>query len=68
MCDFSFGMMIMLQLMLTAVIYNKGLRYNLQKMMFLFMLYLLLISIVEFFVFYFTDKPAMYLSAADRHP
>lgn len=62
MCDFSFGMMIMLQLMLTAVIYNKGLRYNLQKMMFLFMLYLLLISIVEFFVFYFTDKPAMYLS------
>ncbi|MGN1375201.1 MAG: helix-turn-helix domain-containing protein [Prevotella sp.] len=51
-CDFSFGMLFMSQLVCTAAMYYKGRINDLQRMMFWFMLYLLLISVVEFCVFY----------------
>lgn len=63
MCDFSFGMLFMSQLIFTAAIYQKGLKYDLQKMMFYFMLYLLLISVIEFYIFYFSGSYAMHLSS-----
>ena len=45
MCDFSFGMLFMAQLICTAAMYYKGQRNDLQKMMFRFMLYLVLIKV-----------------------
>ena len=63
MCDFSFGMLFMSQLIFTAAIYQKGLKYDLQKMMFRFMLYLLLISVIEFYLFYCSGTYAMHLSS-----
>lgn len=61
-CDFSFGMLFMSQLILTTFMYHKGRRYNLQKMMFWFMLYLLSITVGEFFYFYFFDVAVVNLS------
>ena len=40
-CDFSFGMLFMAQLVCTVAMYYEGQRNDLQKMMFRFMLYLL---------------------------
>lgn len=61
-CDFSFGMLLMSQLLFTAVMFYKGQRNDLQRMMFWFMLYLLLISLGEFFYFYFVNSSARNLS------
>ena len=57
MCDFSFGMLFMAQLVCAAAMYYKGQRNDLQKMMFRFMVYLVLISVVDFFFFYTSGKP-----------
>lgn len=60
-CDFTFGMLFMAQLVCTAAMYYKGQRNDLQKMMFWFMLYLVLISLVDFCFFCFVgdDYPAL---------
>ena len=65
MCDFSFGMLFMAQLICTAAMYYKGQRNDLQKMMFRFMLYLVLISIVDFSFFYMSGKPLPTLTAPE---
>ena len=65
MCDFSFGMLFMAQLVCAAAMYYKGQRNDLQKMMFRFMVYLVLISVVDFFFFYTSGKPLPTLSAPE---
>ncbi len=54
--DFSFGMLFMSQLLLTAIMYHKGRRHSLQRMMFFFMAYLLGITLFEIFFFYLSPK------------
>ncbi len=50
--DFSFGMLLMFQIIGTAALYLKGRHHQLQRSAFRFMLYLLAISLFEFFVEY----------------
>lgn len=50
--DFTFGMLLMFQIMGTAALYLKGRHHQLQRSAFRFMLYLLGISLFEFFVVY----------------
>lgn len=64
-CDFSFGMLVMAQLVCTVAMYYKGQRNDLQKMMFRFMLYLLLISVVELSFFYMFGPQMSALSAPE---
>ena len=64
-CDFSFGMLFMSQLLFTAIMFYKGQRNNLQRMMFWFMLYLLLISLGEFCYFYFADTSVRNLASCE---
>lgn len=52
-CDFTFGMLFMFQIIGTVAMYTKGRRHHLQKMMFWFMLYLDSISIIEAVYFFF---------------
>lgn len=55
-CDFSFGMLFMSQVLYIVVMYAKGRYHRLQRMMFWFMLYLFAISVFEIFFFYFSDN------------
>lgn len=64
-CDFSFGMLFMAQLVCTVAMYYKGQRNDLQKMMFRFMLYLLLICVVELFFFYMSGQQMSALTAPE---
>ncbi len=54
--DFSFGMLFMAQLLLTAIMYHKGRSHSLQRMMFFFMAYLLGITAFEIVFFYLPPK------------
>lgn len=54
--DFSFGMLFMAQLLLTAIMYHKGRTHSLQRMMFFFMSYLLGITVFEIYFFYLSPK------------
>ncbi|MDY6251856.1 MAG: hypothetical protein SPL48_03950, partial [Bacteroidales bacterium] len=50
--DFSCGLFFMFQLLGTAALYAKGRHHQLQRSAFYFMLYLLGISMVEFYLFF----------------
>lgn len=50
--DFSFGMLFMSQVLFTVIMYHKGRHHSLQRMMFIFMAYLLGISMFEMFFFF----------------
>ncbi len=52
--DFSFGMLFMSQVLCTIIMYQKGRLHRLQRMMFVFMAYLLCITIFEIVLFYLT--------------
>lgn len=52
-CDFTFGMLFMFQIIGTCAMYVKGRQHHLQRMMFRFMLYLTCISFVEAIYFFF---------------
>lgn len=57
-CDFTFGMLFMFQLIGTGAMYIKGRKHHLQRMMFWFMLYLSGISIFEaVYFFLFPNAP-----------
>ena len=62
-CDFSFGMLFMAQLVCTGAMYFKGRVNDLQRMMFWFMLYLVVISIAEFCVFYIIEDYPLSLTS-----
>lgn len=51
-CDFSFGMLFMFQVIGTVAMYVKGRKHHLQRMMFWFMLYLTGISLFEAIYFF----------------
>ena len=59
--DFSFGILFMSQLIMTAALYKKGKAHRLQRMMFGFMLFLTLISAFEMVFFYFADNIARWV-------
>lgn len=50
--DFSCGLFLMFQILGTLTLYAKGRRHRLQRSAFRYMLYLLAISVVEFYVFF----------------
>lgn len=50
--DFTFGMLLMFQIMGTVALYIKGRQHQLQRSAFRFMLYLLAVSVFEFYVVY----------------
>ncbi len=52
--DFSFGMLFMSQVLYTIIMYLKGRKHRLQRMMFVFMAYLLSITAFEIVLFYLT--------------
>lgn len=52
-CDFTFGMLFMLQIIGTVAMYMKGWRHRLQRMTFWIMLYLTCISLFEAAYFFF---------------
>lgn len=62
-CDFSFGMLFMSQVVCTVAMYAKGRHHRLQRMMFWFMAYLLSISVFEFCYFYMSAPASTSLSA-----
>lgn len=61
--DFSFGILFMSQLIMTAALYKKGKAHRLQRMMFGFMLFLTLISAFEMVFFYFAQAEKSTLSS-----
>ncbi len=62
-CDFSFGMLFMSQVVCTVAMYAKGRHHSLQRVMFWFMAYLLGISVFEFCYFYLFAYSGSPLSA-----
>ncbi len=61
-CDFTFGMLFAAQVVCTAVMWSRGKTHSLQRVVFWFMLYLLIVSAVEA-VFFFTTEDSSSLTS-----